>query len=141
MALDPPPSSSEVPADEATPPGAKQFVELLGDAGRHIFVTQDRLDLRSLEKPNEVYVLELPNGSSSAQRGAGGVPRVVKAYHYRCGSGECIKVDETEDEERLENLDLPDHATISIVLPDGRERLVPGIADKELVRSYSEILD
>ena len=40
-----------------------------------------------------------------------------------------MKVGEVEDLERLESLELPDHATISMVLPDGRQKPVPGIAN------------
>jgi hypothetical protein len=117
---------------ELTSPGAADLIGLVEDPGRHIFVAKDPVDFRNLESLNEIYVLEFP------------VPRrerVVKVYHYRCGAGECMKVGEVEDPERLESLELPDHVTISIVLPDGTQKLVPGIADGDLVHDYSAILD
>jgi hypothetical protein len=119
------------PSSELAPPGADDLIGLVQDPGRHIFVAKEPIDFRNLESPNEVYVLEFP-----AQRRE----RAVKAYHYRCGAGECVKVGEVEDPERLESLELPDHVTISIVLPDGTQKLVPGIADGDIVRDYSAIL-
>jgi|HubBroStandDraft_6_1064221.scaffolds.fasta_scaffold599907_2 hypothetical protein len=119
-------------SSELTPPGADELLRLVQDPGRHIFVAKEPLDFRNLENPNEIYVVEFP-----AQRRE----RAVKAYHYRSGAGECVKVGEVEDPERLESLELPDGTTISIVLPDGTQKLVPGIADGDLVRDYSAILD
>ncbi|HEV2389419.1 MAG TPA: hypothetical protein VGS04_01725, partial [Nitrososphaerales archaeon] len=67
--------------------------------------------------------------------------RVVKVYHYTCGQGECKKVGETEDAEKIESLDLPYHATaFPILLPDGKEKLVSGVADKALADSYRAAL-
>jgi hypothetical protein len=112
--------------------GADELLRLFEDPGRHAFVAKEPVDFRNLEIINEVYVLEFP----VQKRGP-----AVKAYHYRCGAGECVKVGEVEDPERLESLELPDRTTISMVLPDGAQRLVPGIADADLVRDYSAILD
>jgi hypothetical protein len=108
------------------------LISLVQDPGRHIFVAKEPVDFRNLENPNEVYVLEFPVQKRE---------HAVKAYHYRCGAGECVKVGEVEDAERLESLELPDHVTISIVLPDGTQKLVPGLANVDLVRDYSAILD
>jgi hypothetical protein len=119
-------------SSDLTPPGAEELVRFVQDPGRHIFVAKEPIDFRNLKSPNEVYVLEFP-----AQRR----DRAVKAYHYRYGAGECVKVGEVEDSERLESLELPDRATISIVLPDGAPKLVPGVANGDLVRDYSAILD
>jgi hypothetical protein len=125
------------------PPGAEDFIELIGTKGRRVLVAEDLIDLRKLDGPNDIFVLQLPDGSTAAGgRGGGlGERRVVKAYHYRCGQGECLKVGEYEDDERLESLDLPYHATaFPVILPDGKERLVSGVADKELAASYKTIL-
>jgi len=108
------------------------LISLVEDPGRHIFVAKEPVDFRNLENLNEIYVLEFPVQMRE---------RAIKVYHYRLGAGECMKVGEVEDPERLESLELPDHVTISIVLPDGTQKLVPGIANGDLVRDYSAILD
>ena len=123
--------------------GAEGFVALIESKGRRVFVTDDMIDLRRLDRPSEIYVLQMPDASTAAGgRGGGfGERRVVRAYHFRCGQGSCVKVGEWEDEGRLESLDLPYHATaFPILMPDGSERLFSGVVDKQLSDSYASIL-
>jgi hypothetical protein len=125
------------------PPGTAEFIEFLESKGRRVFVTSEVIDLGKLQGHNDIYILQLTDSSTAAGgRGGGlGERRVVKAYHYSCGEGECIKVAEFDDEERLESLDLPYHATaFPILLPDGKEKLVTGVVDKDLVASYKTTL-
>jgi hypothetical protein len=125
------------------PPGAEDFLNLIQTKGRRVLVTDVIVDLRKLDGPNNIFVLQLPDGSTAAGgRGGGfGERRIVKAYYYKCGQGECLKVGEYEDEERLESLDLPYHATaFPVILPDGKEKLMSGVADKELASAYQTIL-
>jgi hypothetical protein len=124
-------------------PGAEEFIALLESSGRRVLVAERLIDLRKLDQPNEIYVLQLPDSSTAAGgRGGGfGERHVIKAFHFRCGKGVCMKVAEFNDAENLEALDLPYHATaFPIILPDGKEKLVSGVADKELVFSYREDL-
>lgn len=124
-------------------PGAEEFISLLESKGRRVLVTEELVDLRRLDAPNTIYVLQLPDGSTAAGgRGGGfGERRIVKVYQYASGNGECKKVNEFEDEERLESLDLPYHATaFPVLLPDGREKLVSGVADPALVSAYRQAL-
>jgi hypothetical protein len=125
------------------PPGVEEFISLIGSMGRRVFVTTDMIDLAKLNSPNEIYVLQMVDNSSAAGgRGGGmGERRVVKVYHYSCGNGDCVKRGTTEDETKIETLDLPYHATaFPIMLPDGNERLVSGVVDKELAASYESVL-
>jgi hypothetical protein len=127
----------------ATPSGVAEFISFIESKGRRVFVTEDVVDLRMLDKSNNIYALQMPDGSTAAGgRGGGfGERRVIKAYVYSTGQGDCKKVAELEDEEKLENLDLPYHATaFPIILPDGKEKLVSGVVDKELVGSYRAVL-
>jgi len=124
-------------------PGAEEFIALIESNGRRVLVAERLIDLRKLDQPNEIYVLQLPDSSTAAGgRGGGfGERHVIKAFHFRCGKGVCMKVAEFDDAENLEALDLPYHATaFPIILPDGKEKLVSGVADKELVFSYREDL-
>jgi hypothetical protein len=123
--------------------GAEEFIALIESKGRRVFVSDELVDLGKLDQPNEIYVLQMPDGSTAAGgRGGGfGERRVIKVYHYSCGSGECKKVGEFEDAEKIESLDLPYHATaFPILLPGGKEKLVSGVADKELVGAYRAAL-
>src|ERR1700686_5387069 len=126
-----------------TPPGADEFIALVESMGRRVFVTDDLIDLRKLDQPNEIYVLQMLSASTAAGGRGGGMGdrKVVKVYHYSCGSGECKRGSETEDEGKIESLDLPYHATaFPILLPDGKEKLVSGVTDRALVASYRAAL-
>jgi hypothetical protein len=123
--------------------GADEFIALIESKGRRVFVTDELIDLGKLDQPNEIYVLQMPDGSTAAGgRGGGmGERRVVKVYHFSCGLGECRKVAELEDAEKIERLDLPYHATaFPILLPGGKERLASGVVDPDLRRSYTATL-
>lgn len=127
----------------STPPGRDEFVGLIESQGRRVYVTTDLINLGKLDQHNDIYILQLTDSSTAAGgRGGGlGERRVVKAFHYSLGEGECIKVAEFDDEERLESLDLPYHATaFPIILPDGKEKLVTGVVDGDLVASYKTTL-
>ncbi len=123
--------------------GLQQLVQLLQEKGRRVYVAEEMIDLSKLKVSNTIYVLQLPDNSTAAGgRGGGlGERRIVKVYHYRCRNGICEKLGEVEDETRLDELDLPYHATaMPIMLPDGKEVLVSGVVDPAFVASYQEIL-
>jgi hypothetical protein len=123
--------------------GADEFIALIESMGRRVFVTEELIDLGKLDQPNEIYILQMLSASTAAGGRGGGMGdrKVVKVYHYKCGNGECKKIGETEDEAKIESLDLPYHATaFPILLPGGKEKLVSGVADRDLVRSYGAAL-
>jgi len=124
-------------------PGADEFIALIESMGRRVLVTDDLVDLRRLDEPNEIYVLQMLSASTAAGGRGGGMGdrKVVKVYHFSCGNGECKKMGEVEDEQKIESLDLPYHATaFPVLLPDGKEKLISGVADKALVASYRAAL-
>jgi len=118
-------------------------MELVNAKGRRVYVAAQPIDMRVAESPNDIYVLQLPDGSTAAGgRGGGfGERRIVKVYHFECGVGGCRKVAEIEDDGRLEELDLPYHATAMPVLdPEGNEKLVSGVIDPPFAESYRKVL-
>ncbi len=122
----------------------QEFVNLIESKMRCVYVTERPIDLRKLDVPNTIFVLQLPEGFSTAagSRGGGlGDRRILKVYQYLSGQGVCRKVNEFEDREVTEMLDLPYHAAaFPIILPDGKEKLVSGVADMELVAAYRRAL-
>ena len=119
--------------------GLPDLLELITGRGRRVYVAEKLIDLSDLGVPNNIYVLQLPEGSTAAGgRGGGlGERRIIKVYHFECGSGSCMKVGEFEDDERLDSLDLPYHATAMPILdPQGKERLVSGVVDPQFAESY-----
>lgn len=115
------------------------FVALIEARGRRLYVAEDLIDLTNLERSNNIYVVELGEGSVGAENKN---PKITKACHYLLGEGNCMKIGEFEDELRLEALELPDQtASFKLRLPDGKQRIVYGKVDIELVASYKTILE
>ena len=120
-----------------------EFLDLVTAKGRRVYVAERPIDLRDLATPNTIYVLQLPDGSTAAGGRAGGLGerRIVRLYHYQLGGGICKKVAEIEEDDKLDSLDLPYHATAMPVLDtEGRERLVSGVIDPPFVDSYRQAL-
>lgn len=123
----------------------QEFVGLIESRTRCVYVAERSIDLTKLDEPNTIFVLQLPEGFSTAagSRGGGGLGdrRILKVYEYVCGLGDCKKVCERESPDVTERLDLPYHAAaFPITLPDGREKFVSGVADAEFVATYRRAL-
>jgi len=123
----------------------QEFVSLIESRMRCVYVAEWPIDLKKLEEPNTIFVLQLPEGFSTAtgSRGGGfGDRRILKVYQYVCGQGDCRKVNEFDNKEITEMLDLPYHAAaFPIILPGGKEKLVSGVADVELVAAYRQAIE
>ena len=123
--------------------GLDELLRLIDSKGRRVYVTERPIDLRNLSETNTLFILQLPDGSTAAGgRGGGlGERRIVKMYHFQCGNGECQRLPQVEDDDRLDNLELPYHATaMAVILPDGKEKLVSGVVDPDFVSSYRQAM-
>jgi hypothetical protein len=80
-------------------------------------------------------------GAAGGRIGGIGERRIEKAYCFRQVEGSWVKVYETETLEKLERFELPYHAAgMSVILPDGSERVVSGVVDQELIQRYNEVV-
>ena len=123
--------------------GLEELSQLIAGKGRRIVVAENPVDLQSLQGSNSVYVLQLPDDSHSAGGRIGGMGerRIVKVYCYHYENGNCRKLYETDDQERLARFELPYHAAgLPVVLPDGTTKVVSGVLDQEFVASYNQIV-
>ncbi len=120
----------------------EELTQLASEKSRRIFVAESPLDLRATEGRNCVYVLQLPvnaPGSAGGRIGGIGQRRIQKLYCFRQENGKWIKIYETENLEKLEKFELPYHAAgLSVILPDGTERVVSGVVDEEFIERYDE---
>ena len=119
-----------------------ELVSLLNEKSRRIFVAERTIEFNNVHGENCVYVLELPGaspGASGGRVGGFGERRLIKLLCFQQHDGKWTKPFESEDLERLKHLELPYHATgLSVLLPDGHERIVSGVVDQEFVRKYNE---
>jgi hypothetical protein len=121
----------------------EELTLLLAEKSRRIFVAQASIDLRSSEGTNCVYVLQLPTSATGAAGGRiGGIGerRIQKLYCFRLENGKWMKIYEIEDEGKLGRFELPYHAAgLTVIFPDGTERVVSGVVDEEFVQKYDQI--
>ncbi len=122
----------------------EELAQLASEKSRRIFVAERSIDLRENEGRNCVYVLQLPTsapGAAGGRIGGIGERRIQKLYCFRLENGKWIKVYETDDLGKLDRFELPYHAAgLSIVLPDGSEKVVSGVVDEEFIRQYNETI-
>ena len=134
--------------DLSTPKEVKadleEFVKLVESGARCVYVSELPIDLKKLDLANAIFVLQLPEGFSTAtgSRGGGfGDRRILKVHEYMYAGGDCWKINEFDDRSVTEILELPYHAAaFPIILPDGKEKFVSGVADSELVSAYRMVL-
>jgi hypothetical protein len=116
----------------------------VGLKSRRIFVAESPITLRENEGRNCVYVLQLPTsapGAAGGRVGGIGERRIEKIYCFRQESGKWSKIYETDDLDRLDKYELPYHAAgLSVVMPDGSEKVVSGVVDEEFIRKYNEAI-
>lgn len=120
----------------------EELARLLSEKGRKILVAENPVDLKTLRGENSVYILQLPEGSTAAGGRAGGFGerRLEKLYAFHYSNGSCRKLFEVDSQEKLERFELPYHAAgMSVLLPDGTERIISGVVDPEFVASYKQI--
>lgn len=122
----------------------EELTQLAMEKSRRIFVTENHIDLRANEGRNCVYVLQLPTsapGAAGGRIGGIGERRIQKISCFRQEDGKWIKAYEIENPEKLERFELPYHAAgLSVVLPDGSEKVVSGVVDQEFVQRYNEAI-
>jgi hypothetical protein len=122
----------------------EELVRLASEGTRRIFVAHGPIDLRRKDDENYVFVLELPtvkSGAAGGRIGGIGERKIQKLQCFQLQNRECRKIFETEDAEQLEKFELPYHAAgLSIMLPDGSEKVVTGVVDPELVDRYNGVI-
>jgi hypothetical protein len=122
----------------------EELSRLASEKSRRLFIAENPIDLSVSHGQNCIYILELPGsapGAAGGRVGGIGERRIQKAYCFRQADGKWIKVYETESAEKLARFDLPYHAAgLSVLLPDGTERIVSGVVDPELIESYDQVV-
>jgi len=112
--------------------------EILQHPARKLVVAEAEIDLTTDNK-NEIFILlvEESRGSAGGRAAGSGVRKINKVMRYSCSNGTCIKCFETENTESIELFDIPYSAVaMDIKLFQGKQIVVQGIVDAELVASY-----
>jgi hypothetical protein len=116
--------------------------EILQYPQRKLVVTDNHIDLTN-NKKNEIFILlvEESKGSAGSRAGSSGSRRISKVIGFTCSEGVCSKSFETEDKDSIEQFEIPISAVaMDIRLTTGQSVVVQGVVDKDLIKSYCELV-
>lgn len=110
---------------------------------RKLLVIYDELDLTDLSSYNQVFILlvEESKGSAGGRGGGSGHRKIVQVIGFKIDNKNIEKIYETKDENIIEKFEIPYSAVaMDIKLSDGREIVVQGIMDQNMIKDYNTII-
>ncbi len=110
---------------------------------RKLLVIYDELDLTDLSSYNQVFILlvEESKGSAGGRGGGSGHRKIVQVIGFKIDNKNIKKIYETKDENIIEKFEIPYSAVaMDIKLSDGREFVVQGIMDQNMIKDYNTII-
>ena len=110
---------------------------------RKLLVMYDDLDLSDLSSYNQVFILlvEESKGSAGGRGGGSGHRKIAQVSAFKIDNRTIEKIYDTKDVNIIEKLEIPYSAiTIDIKLSDGREFVVQGVIDQEMIKNYDQII-
>ncbi len=114
--------------------------EILRLPQRKLVVAQSDVVLDKKSR-NEIFILmvEESRGSAGGRAAGSGHRKVNKVYGFSC-DGECNKVFETSDPQKVEMFYIPYSAVaMDITLSDGTPYVVQGIVDPDFIANYKAV--
>jgi len=110
---------------------------------RKLLVIYDELDLTELSSYNQVFILlvEESKGSAGGRGGGSGHRKIVQVIGFKIDNKNIEKIYETKDENIIEKFEIPYSAVaMDIKLSDGREFVVQGIMDQNMIKDYNTMI-
>ncbi len=110
---------------------------------RKLLVMYDDLDLSDLSSYNQVFILlvEESKGSAGGRGGGSGHRKIAQVSAFKIDNRTIEKIYDTKDENIIEKFEIPYSAiAIDIKLSDGKEFVVQGVIDQELIKNYGKII-
>jgi hypothetical protein len=110
---------------------------------RKLIVIYDELDLSNLSSYNQIFILlvEESKGSAGGRGGGSGHRKIVQVMGFKIDNKKSEKIYDTKDENIIEKFDIPYSAlAMDIKLSDGRQIVVQGIIDQNMIKDYNNII-
>lgn len=110
---------------------------------RKLLVMYDDLDLSDLSYYNQVFILlvEESKGSAGGRGGGSGHRKIAQVSAFNIDNRTIEKIYDTKDENIIEKFEIPYSAVaMDIKLSDGREFVVQGIMDQNMIKDYNTII-
>jgi hypothetical protein len=92
---------------------------------------------------NDIFILMVEESIGSAGGRAAGVGhrRVSRIYGFSCEGGMCVKIFDTDDQDKIDQFDIPYSAVaMDILLSDGKPYVLQGLVDPDFVTSYRSVI-
>jgi hypothetical protein len=112
------------------------------DGSRKIVVCKNDIEL-SKKNDNTIFILgvEESRGSAGGRIGGAGFRRINKISCYEITNGNIQKTFETENEDIISNFEVPLSAVaMDIGLSNGTPKVLQGVVDEELIKSYLSLI-
>lgn len=120
-----------------------ELESIIVSSQRKLLVIYDELDLTDLSSYNQVFILlvEESKGSAGGRGGGSGHRKIVQVVGFKIDNKNIQKVYETKDENIIEKFEIPYSAVaMDIKLSDGREIVVQGIMDQNMIKDYNTMI-
>ena len=120
-----------------------ELESIIVSSQRKLLVIYDELDLTNLSSYNQVFILlvEESKGSAGGRGGGSGHRKIVQVIGFKIDNKNIEKIYETKDENIIEKFEIPYSAVaMDIKLSDGREFVVQGIMDQNMIKDYNTII-
>lgn len=120
-----------------------ELESIIVSSQRKLLVIYDELDLTNLSSYNQVFILlvEESKGSAGGRGGGSGHRKIVQVIGFKIDNKNIEKIYETKDENIIEKFEIPYSAVaMDIKLSDGREIVVQGIMDQNMIKDYNTMI-
>jgi hypothetical protein len=121
---------------------SKSLDTIFHEGARKIVVCKDDINL-SKKNDNTIFILfvEESKGSVGGRIGGAGFRSISRIVCYKITNGIEKKIFETQDDNLISKFEIPLSAVaLDIELSNGIPKVVQGIVDEELVKSYLKLI-
>src|ERR687895_1116898 len=110
---------------------------------RKLLVTYKELDLADISSFNQIFILliEESKGSAGGRGGGSGSRKINQIIGFRIEDKNVKKIYETNEKDLIELFEIPYSAVaMDITLSDGKQIVVQGIIDPDMITNYNNII-
>lgn len=120
-----------------------ELESLLLNPQRKLLVTYKEIDLTDNSSFNQIFILliEESKGSAGGRGGGSGYRKISEITGFRIENNHIEKFYDTKEEDLIELFEVPYSAVaMDIKLSDGKQIVVQGVIDPDMVTNYNNII-
>ena len=120
-----------------------ELESLLLNHQRKLVVTYKEIELADISSFNQIFILliEESKGSAGGRGGGSGYRKIDQIIGFRIENKNVEKFYETKEKDLIELFEIPYSAVaMDITLSDGKQIVVQGIIDPDMVTNYNNII-